>query len=112
MSNHPVLSVFGVGLVACCFGSRPAIAATAAASFGVSAIVQESCRVSFPPDRIATTSAESAVSVTCTHPVSYSVRVTAERSIRPTVVAPAAGGPDRSNASPADAGSFVVTVSY
>lgn len=86
MSTYPASSFFALGLLASCFGSRPAVAATAVASFSVTATVQASCLASLRPDHAATISATSAVSVTCAHPVSYDVSVTTERSARPLLV--------------------------
>jgi len=54
ISIHSASSVLAFGLVAC-IASQPAPAATASASFGVSATVQASCGVSFRPDPAATT---------------------------------------------------------
>lgn len=70
------LSVFALGFLAFGLASRPAVAATASASFGVSATVQATCLVSasavtsgiYPG---AVLNATSSVSVTCTHPTPY-----------------------------------------
>jgi hypothetical protein len=86
MSMHRISSVLALGLLASSFGSGPAVAATAVASFGVTATVQASCRASLMPDRAATMGAASAASVACSHPVSYTVSVSAERSAGTTPV--------------------------
>src|SRR4249920_3324375 len=95
MSIRRISSVFALGLLAYCFGSGRATAATAAASFGVTATVQASCLASLRPDHAGTTSATSAVSVACSHPVSYDVRVFAERSARPPLISMVRAGSDR-----------------
>jgi len=93
ISIHSASSVLAFGLVAC-IASQPAPAATASASFGVSATVQASCGVSFRPDPAATTGVTSAVSVTCSHAVSYNVSVSPGRSTTPTLVPLETEGPD------------------
>src|SRR4051812_27776494 len=100
MSMHRISAVLALGLLASCFASEQAFAATAAASFGVSAIVQGSCRASLSPDR-ATIAATSAVSVTCSHAVSYHVSVAAERFTAPNLVPLGRGLPKSAVAPPA-----------
>jgi hypothetical protein len=78
-------SAFGLSLLACCMASRPAIAATASASFGVSVAVQAFCQVSYGADHPAGVGATSPVSVRCDHPVSYHVTVGAEQSTGPAL---------------------------
>src|SRR5947209_4086661 len=84
MSMHRISAVLALGLLASCFAPEQAVAATAVASFGVSAIVEGSCRASLRPD--ATMTAASAVSVACSQGVSYHVSVSAERFTTPILV--------------------------
>lgn len=84
---HSAPSVLVLCLVACCVGSRPALSATASASFGVSMTVEASCQASFGTDRAASPGAISPVSVVCNHPVPYYVSVGMEQSIRRTLPA-------------------------
>jgi spore coat protein U-like protein len=76
------LSVFALGFLA--FGPAPrlAVAATARASFGVSATVQAACLVSASAMTLgiytgAVLNAASGVSVTCTNPTPYNVGISA-----------------------------------
>lgn len=88
MRLNPTLSVFVVGFLASGLGLRPAFAATATASFTVSATVVAGCQATpatqgFKSYAAATASATSTISVTCTQPTPYvvsldSVRVPSE----------------------------------
>jgi len=62
--------------------SRPAVAATSTASFGVSATVQSACQASSPATAFGSyaTAGRSPVSVTCTNPTPYSVSLSADLS--------------------------------
>jgi len=71
---------FALGLLASGLASRPAVAATATASFSVTAMVVSGCQVSapdLPSDRYAASggNATSSVAVTCTKPTPYDVSV-------------------------------------
>jgi spore coat protein U-like protein len=77
-SMKSALSVFALGFLAFGLAPRPAVAATASASFGVSATVLATCLVSAAPMKFGTytrsaVSAASSVSVTCTNPTPYNV---------------------------------------
>lgn len=72
------LSVFALSFLAFGLAPRPAVAATATASFSVTATVQANCLVSasaatFGVYTGAVLNAASGVSVTCSHPTPYNV---------------------------------------
>jgi spore coat protein U-like protein len=76
------LSVFALGLLAFGLAPRAAVAATATASFSVTATVQANCLVSASAKTFgiyngAVLKATSGVSVTCTHPTPYNVAFSA-----------------------------------
>jgi spore coat protein U-like protein len=85
------LSVFALGFLAFGLAPRAAVAATATASFTVTATVQANCLVSASamPFRVytgAVLNATSGVSVTCTHPTPYNVVFSAGLAPGATVV--------------------------
>ena len=69
-----------LGLLLSGLGLRPAFAATATASFGVTATVQSACQASAPSTAFGSyaTPERSAVSVSCTIPTPYNVSSSAE----------------------------------
>src|SRR4051794_15644756 len=74
------LTVFALNLLTAAFGARAAVAATSAASFGVTVTVQASCVASATFMVLgnyiaAVRNAESSVSVTCTNSIPYTVSV-------------------------------------
>ncbi len=83
MRLNPTLSVFVVGFLASGLALRPALAATASASFTVSATVVAGCQATpaaqgFKSYAAATASATSTISVTCTQPTPYVVSLGTE----------------------------------
>jgi spore coat protein U-like protein len=87
------LSVFALGFLALGLAPRPVVAATASASFGVSATVLATCLVSAAPMRFGTytgvaVSGTSSVSVTCTNPTPYNVGLSSRLAPGAAVVTP------------------------
>jgi spore coat protein U-like protein len=85
------LSAFALGFLAFGLAPRPAVAATATASFSVTATVLASCAVSAAPMRfgtytVAAVGAKSSVSVTCTNPTPYNVGLSSGLAPGATVV--------------------------
>jgi len=82
MSVRTAFLVFAVGVLAFRSAIKPVAAATATASFSVSATVQASCIATVAPTAIRTYAAEalaaSAASVTCSNSVPYNVSLNAE----------------------------------
>ncbi len=81
--------IFAICLSGLCFGSKQALAATATTSFGVSATVQASCRVSsaareFGTYRAVTEPLMSGDAVHCSYPTAYNVLLSAGRAITST----------------------------
>lgn len=82
MRMNPALSVFVIGFLASGPALRPALAATATASFSVTATVLSSCQATpstqqFRSYATATTNAASTISVSCTQPTPYVVSLQA-----------------------------------
>jgi spore coat protein U-like protein len=78
MRLNPTLSVMALGVLALGLALRPALAATATASFTVSATVVSGCQAtpntqSFKSYTAATANATSTISVTCDRPTPYVV---------------------------------------
>jgi spore coat protein U-like protein len=76
-------SAFALGLLVLCLPSRPALAATPATSFGVSAVVEATCLVSasavtFGTYADAIAHATSNVSVNCTNFTPYNISLSAD----------------------------------
>lgn len=89
---------FALGFLASGLAPRPALAATASASFAVTATVQAACQVSSPATAFGVyttigTNATSAVSVACTHPTAYSVDLSAGLAAVDTATAQKIRGP-------------------
>jgi len=81
---------FALGLLASALASTPALAATATASFSVSATVLSSCQVSAPATAYgvftaARATAASPASVICTSPTPYNASLSAELTPSVTV---------------------------
>lgn len=74
------LFAIALGLLASGLASRPALAATSTASFGVTATVQSSCQATAPVSAFGNyaTAGASPVSVSCTHPTPYNVSLSAD----------------------------------
>lgn len=82
--------IFALCFLASALASRPALAATATASFSVTATVLASCQVSAPAsaygaNTAARVNAASPASVTCTSPTPYNVSLSAELAPSVTV---------------------------
>lgn len=82
MSIKNALPVFVLGVLASGLTPRPAVAATASASFSVSAVVEATCRATANTMALRTLAAAvlnptSPVSVDCSNPVPYRVNITA-----------------------------------
>ena len=82
MTMNPRLSVFVFGILATGLAVRPALAATATASFTVSATIVAGCQATpateeFKSYAAATANATSTISVTCTQPMPYVVSLAA-----------------------------------
>jgi spore coat protein U-like protein len=82
MSMKSALFALALGLLASGLATRPAIAATPTASFGVSATVQATCAVAASPlvfggHARSMENGTSALLVTCTHPTLYNIGLTA-----------------------------------
>ena len=74
------LTRYALCLMVSCLASRPASSATASASFGVSVTVLASCTVSASTMELAAQADRNtteAVSVTCSHPIPYSISLSA-----------------------------------
>jgi len=87
------LSVLALGFLAVGLAPRPLVAATASASFGVSATVLATCLVSAAPMRFGTytravLNATSSVSVTCTNPTPYNLSLSSGLTPGAPVVTP------------------------
>lgn len=83
MRMNPKLSVFALGFLVSGPALRPAIAATATASFSVTARVLSGCQATptsqgFKSNAAATTNAASTISVACTQPTPYVVSLGTE----------------------------------
>jgi spore coat protein U-like protein len=96
MSMKSALSVFALSFLAFGLAPRPLVAATASASFGVSATVLATCLVSAAPvsgtyTRVAL-NATSSVSVTCTNPTPYNVSLSSGPAPGAPVVTPRMAG--------------------
>lgn len=73
---------FALGFLMLNLAARPALAATSTASFGVSVTVQAACQVSAPARvsgayATAAANAASSLSVACTNPTPYNVKLSA-----------------------------------
>jgi spore coat protein U-like protein len=85
MTVKSISSAFALGLMVSSLTSRPALAATPTASFGVSAIVQATCLVSasgvpFETYADAIPNAASTVSVNCTNATPYNISLSSSPS--------------------------------
>lgn len=83
MRMNPTWSVFVIGFLASGIALRPALAATATASFSVSATVVSGCQATpttqtFKSYAAASTNATSSIAVTCTLPTPYVVSLGTE----------------------------------
>ncbi|MGO9323741.1 MAG: spore coat protein U domain-containing protein [Terracidiphilus sp.] len=76
---------------------KPAAAATASASFSVSATVQASCVAAVTPSALETHASESdatpAVAVSCSNSVPYKITLNAGAAGNPTIAFPLRSGP-------------------
>jgi spore coat protein U-like protein len=90
--------IFALCFLASTLASRPALAATATASFSVTATVVSSCQASTPAtafgaNTAARVNAASPASVTCTSPTPYNVSLSAELAPSVTVTTRRTAGP-------------------
>ena len=91
MSVISASSAFALGLLVLWLPSRPALAATPTASFGVSAMVQATCVVSASDAKFGTyaeamVKATSTVSVSCTNSTPYNISLSASPASDAAVV--------------------------
>jgi spore coat protein U-like protein len=97
MSMKPTLFAISLEIMVSGLASRPALAATPTASFGVTATVQATCAVSVSttaPGFYSAANATPAVSVTCNHSIPYTVGISGGPGIEASVTTPKITGAD------------------